>query len=312
MDNDDYIWLDYLTPEQPNQEKTDISVKHYYGIDIKTDKYLQNAIDIWELINKCGKKYFCNYGGKTFQVNIGDRFYVAHFPSQCLNDSGKYPVLIFLHGLTGYSWHSALDKTGLIELANQNNFIVLFGQGHGKITRPVRDKYGGVSFGDIYWQIENPELDMDYINSMMNLQGIIEHCRQDDLNLLELRKMFNDKIYLIGYSNGAMYSFNMCFYDLHLSGICSMMGGYGGLAGYSNSKVSEIIDRPIEISPDIPIMILTGSRDEYLPASKKAFEILLDKNFSNVKFLSIPDRKHTYSKDFEKYIWEYISTNSKN
>ncbi|AKI80569.1 putative hydrolase [Acanthamoeba polyphaga mimivirus] len=312
MDNDNYIWLDYLTTEQFNEPKNDIDVKHYYGIDIETDQYLQNAIDIWELTYKYGEKYFCNYGGKTFQINICDRFYIAHFPLQCLNDGGKYPVLIFLHGLTGYSWHFALNKTGLIELANQNSFIVLFGQGNGEITRPVRDKYGGVSFGDIYWQIENPELDIDYIKSIMNLQGTIEFCEKDDIDLSELRNMFSDKIYFCGYSNGAMFSFNMCFYDLNFSGICSMMGGYGGLAGYSNDKISKIIDRPTEISPDIPVIILTGSLDEYLPASKKAFEILLDKNFSNVKFLSVLDRKHTYSKDFEKYIWEFFSTNTKN
>nr|WBF70360.1 putative oxidoreductase [Megavirus caiporensis] len=315
--NSDDIWLDYLSIDnsESNLGSNLVSnlcdndaVKQYYGINTESDIYLQRAIETWKIIHENGNKYFNIFGGQTFQIDIGDRYYVIHIPNNCLEPGKKFPTLIFLHGLSQSAWNSALKRTGLIDLANKNNFIVIFGQGKGEICCPLRNKDGGISFGDLYWEIEEPELDIHYLKSIMNLEGTINFDNTKyNIDLDGVRNIMSDKIYLCGYSNGGMYSFNMCFSDLKLSGICSMMGGYGGLAAYSGPKIDKFINQSSTVLSNIPIIIVTGTLDEYNPASQKAVEILKEKNFTLVKFFNIDDRKHAYPNDYESIVWNLLN-----
>ncbi|ANB50988.1 putative hydrolase [Powai lake megavirus] len=314
--NDD-IWLDYLSIDNSESNLgsnlgSDLcdndAVKQYYGIDTESDIYLQRAIETWKIVYENNNKYFNTFGGQTFQINIKDRYYVIHVPNNCLESDKKFPTLIFLHGLSQSAWNSALKRTGLIDLANKNKFIVIFGQGKGEICCPFRNKDGGISFGDLYWEIEEPELDIEYLKSIMNLEGTIPFDNlQHNINLNKIRNIMSDKIYLCGYSNGGMYSFNMCFSGLKLSGICSMMGGYGGLAAYSGHKIDKFINKYNATANNIPIIIVTGTLDEYNPASQKAVEILREKNFTSVKFFNIDNRKHSYPNDYESIVWKLFN-----
>ncbi|BCS82820.1 putative hydrolase [Cotonvirus japonicus] len=312
---EDNTWIDYLTiNENDYGVSNNLEIEHYYNINTESDTYLQSAIDTWSLIYKTGTKFIELEFGNIFQVDVYDRYYLIYVPNECIVGE-KYPVVIFLHGLSQSAWHNALKRTGLIELANEKHFIVLFGQGQGEISCPTRDKYGGISFGDIYWNIKNPEIDIDYINQIINLQG--EICdSQKEINLSNIHSMFDmEKIFLWGYSNGAMCAFNMAMSIIRIkfAGICSMMGGYAGLAGYPSKIMESIIDKfDNNLSTNVPVIIITGSLDEYNPASQEAVKMLRDKNFTKVELIIIDGQKHSYPKNYEQRVWKFFVQNLSN
>ena len=80
------------------------------------------------------------------------------------------PLLVFFDGLNSSAWYCALVRTGWIQLSNKYQFLVVFGQGQGTFyeSGPQRNKYGHLSFGDLYWQVEQPKEDLTHVDSLLD------------------------------------------------------------------------------------------------------------------------------------------------
>ncbi|AQN68599.1 esterase lipase superfamily protein [Saudi moumouvirus] len=321
---DENIWMEYITPDIPKKiEIEEQTLLSYYGLNESNDKSLHDAKSIWKLIvrDKC-KCVYSEYG-ITFQMDLNTRYYLVHLPYEYFKSNKKYSVILFLHGLTSWSWDCALRRTNLLELSSRENIIIIFGQGRGELlNEPIRGKDGGIYFGDTYWDMYNPRIDSNYLDQIIKINGsysinssnaiyldnIGEKMLSDniilDINLLRDR-INKEKIYLWGYSNGAMFASLMAliYGNTKYAGICSMMGGWPGLAGYDRSKLVNISQ--LEINPT-PIIIISGTRDSYLKSSKHMYCLASLFGFPNKKIIILPSRKHNYPQDQEYVVWKWF------
>ena len=280
-------WLDYLTPVNFSSSETgDVSDARRLLRDDENDEKLNKAMWTWKISQQVNREY-CSDFGRTFQVDLpNERFFVIHDP---LIKEHSRPLLIFYHGLNGSAWYSALFQTGWLELAVKYKFLVVFGQGQGTFYRngPQRDKHGQLGFGDLYWEIEEPAGDFDYLDSILTYMKKHYADRIDP-----------DRIYFMGYSNGALFSSNVA---VHYGGrtfaaICNHCGGFGGQ--YNEEKMLQ----PQTIVAPLPIYILTGVDDAYKESCLKAKE-LFQAAQCPVQLDVLEGRGHFYYKDREEFLW---------
>nr|WIL05212.1 esterase lipase superfamily protein [Pithovirus mammoth] len=311
--DEEWLWMDFMTVDGNFSDEEETKTKQFFGIEENSDSILSSARSVWQLVIQNGPRIIHFQKGIAFQVNLNDRYYVVYVPFQCLKEE-KVPLLIFLHGLMSSAWYCALKRTHLIELANQNSFIVIFGQANGKFLEsgPIREKWGGISFGDTYWNILDTKIDFNYLNSVTNLEG--EICKgsgeTDSLNikLKDIRnKIDKNRIYLWGYSNGAMFSClsGLTFGRDKFAGICSMMGGWPGKGGYDEQQLLQILDqnpRPTKV------MIVTGELDEYKEASIEAEKLFKKKGFNQAQLIILEGQDHHYVERLEGQIWTFLSS----
>ncbi|QGR54245.1 alpha/beta hydrolase [Moumouvirus maliensis] len=326
---DENIWMDYLTPDLSKdiETKTDQTLLSFYGLNEQSDKSLLEARSIHNLV--IVDKYKCFYSeyGITFQIDLYSRYYVVHLPYEYFKCNKKYSVILFLHGLTSWSWDCALRRTNLLKLSASENVIIIFGQGEGYLlNNPIRGKEGGIYFGDTYWNIYNPEIDANYLDQIIKLEGIsninsINTTYLDEigkrylsenvtLDIDLLRSRINkEKIYLWGYSNGAMFAslLALIYGKSKYAGICSMMGGWPGLAGYDRTKLinlSQIVIHPT------PIIFITGTKDSYLGSTKHMYCLTSLFGFPDKKIIILPLREHKYPQDLENKVWKWFCRKS--
>ncbi|AGF84995.1 lipase superfamily protein [Moumouvirus goulette] len=319
--------MEYITPNNNQVRDTNTSLLSYYGLNESSDKSLQDAKSLWSLIMK--NKYRCVYSeyGVTFQIDLSSRYYVVHLPYEYFNSNKKYSVILFLHGLTSWSWDCALRRTNLLKLSSRKNVIIIFGQGQGELLdEPIRGKEGGIYFGDTYWDMYNPQTDANYFDEIIKLNGrhsinlsntiYLDNIGKEMLSkniipdINSLRKRINQKkIYLWGYSNGAMFASLMAliYGNIKYAGVCSMMGGWPGLAGYDRTKLVNI--SKLEINPT-PIIIITGTEDTYLKSSKHMYCLTILLGFPNNKLIVLPSKKHNYPQDQENIVWKWFCRKS--
>uniref|UniRef100_A0A6G6AC73 Alpha/beta hydrolase family n=1 Tax=Borely moumouvirus TaxID=2712067 RepID=A0A6G6AC73_9VIRU len=326
---DENIWMDYLTPDvaKDTETKTDQTLLSFYGLNEQSDKSLLEARFIYNLVIRDKYKCFYSEYGITFQIDLYSRYYVIHLPYDYFRHGEKYSIILFLHGLTSWSWDCALRRTNLLKLSASENVIIIFGQGEGHLlNNPIRGKEGGIYFGDTYWNIYNPEIDANYLDQIIKLEGIsnlnsINTTYLDDigkrylsenvtLDIDLLRSRINkEKIYLWGYSNGAMFASLMAFIygKSKYAGICSMMGGWPGLAGYDRTKLVNLSQ--ITVYPT-PIIFITGTKDSYLGSTKHMYCLTSLFGFPDKKIIILPSRRHNYPQDLENTVWKWFCRKS--
>ncbi|UJR13889.1 hypothetical protein I4U23_000896 [Adineta vaga] len=252
-------WTDYFTPIHFQFSK-DVRIRDKSRDGLDEDEILARAQWAWN-IGQNQKRYKSEYG-LTYEVSVSsliNRHFIVHEPDQIRQTSDKVPLLIIFHGLNSSAWFMALVRTKWIEKASRNKFFIVFGQSQGKQYRkgPKYNRHGILQFGDdLSWEIQEPKDDFIYFDFILHYMK--EHY-EDQLNL--------SRIYYVGYSNGGLFSSNIAIhYGGHvLTAICNHCGGYGGL-GY---KDEELLN-PNMIKKPLPIYILTGTMDNYLPSCEKA------------------------------------------
>lgn len=286
-------WQDYFTPVSfvtaGSRDESDEYGNCRLLRDDCHDEKLNQAKWAWSISQDINKEYSSEFG-HTFQVDLErHRFFVVHEPKRQLNQTKSIPLLVFYHGLNSSAWYSALVRTGWLQLSAKYHFLVVFGQGQGTFydNGPQRNKFGQVSFGDLYWEIEQPKDDFDYLDSLLSYMKI-KYAHVLD----------TDRIYFMGYSNGAMFSSNVA---VHYGGqtfaaICNHCGGFGGQ--YNEEKILQ----PRNITSPLPIYILTGTDDDYKESCLKAKE-LFEAAHCSVTIAILENRGHSYYKDKEEFLW---------
>lgn len=281
-------WLDYLTPVNFTTISDDNENCRLLRDD-SNDEQVNKAKWAWNISQQITKEYYSEFG-RTFQIDLDkQRFFVVHEPFMNEKTSKSMPLLIFYHGLNSSAWYCALVRTGWLELSVKYNFLVVFGQGQGTFYEngPQRNKFGHLSFGDLYWEIEQPKDDFDYLDSLLNY---MKNKYADRLD--------TDRIYFMGYSNGALFSSNVA---VHYGGqtfaaLCNHCGGFGGQ--YQEEKMLQ----PRDIITPLPIYILTGVDDAYKESCIKA-KSLFELARCPVNIDILDNRGHSYYKDKEEFIW---------
>jgi predicted esterase len=283
-------WLDYFTPMNfTSTNLLDDSGNCRLLRDDCNDEVVNKAKWTWSISQQIEKEYSSEFG-RTYQVDTDkQRFFVVHEPFIIERKQNSMPLLIFYHGLNSSAWYCALVKTAWLQLSVKYNFLVVFGQGQGTfhIGGPLRDQYGHLGFGDLYWEIEEPKDDFDYLDYLLN------YMKNKYGDLLD-----TDRIYFMGYSNGALFSSNVA---VHYGGstfaaLCNHCGGFGGR--YNEEKMLQ----PRDIIVPLPIYILTGVDDAYKESCLKA-KNLFELAHCPVTIDIMENRGHFYYKDKEEFIW---------
>ena len=287
-------WLDYFTPLSLAKTGEDSRARRLLRDD-EDDEQLNKAIWTWK-ISQQTKKDYSSAAGRTYQVDLpNERFFVVHDP---LVKEQSLPLLIFCHGLNSSAWYCALVQTGWLELSVKYKFLVAFGQGQGTFYPhgPLRDKDGGLGFGDLYWEIEEPKGDFDYLDS------VLSYMKEQFADRLD-----PTRIYFMGYSNGALFSSNVAVHYGHrvFAALCNHCGGFGGQ--YNEEKMLS----PLTIDAPLPIYILTGVDDAYYDSCLKAKE-LFQAARCPVQIDVREGRGHSYYKEREEYLWTHFFLNKDN
>ncbi|CAF1178857.1 unnamed protein product [Adineta steineri] len=286
-------WLDYFTPINFTPTNLSIDNNHHENYrllrDDENDEQLNKAKWTHNISQQIKKEYSSEFG-HTFQVDTDkQRFFVVHEPFINEAKQKSMPLLIFYHGLNSAAWYCALVKTNWIQLSVKYNFLVVFGQGQGTFYEdgPVRDQYGSLVFGDLYWKIEEPKDDFNYLDFLLNY---MKNKYNDQLDL--------NRIYFMGYSNGALFSSNVAVHygGSTFSALCNHCGGFGGR--YNEEKMLQ----PRDIITPLPIYILTGDNDAYKESCLKA-KNLFELAHCSVSIDIMENRGHSYYKDKEEFIW---------
>lgn len=281
-------WFDYLTP-LTFESKFSTSALRLLRDD-PNDETLNLAKSTWKISQQTNKEHRSKFG-RTFQVDLpSKRFFVVHEPPLNDKDSqNSFPLLIFFHGLNSSAWFCALVKTGWLELALKYKFFIVFGQGQGTFYAdgPRRNQHGDLNFGDLFWQIENPKEDFDYLDSLL------EYMKNEYSQRLNTKR-----IYFLGYSNGALFSSNVVVrYGRRVfAAVCNHCGGFGGK--YNEEKMLQ----PENTTSPLPIYILTGSNDAYRESCEKA-KVLFENAQCEVSMKIEENRGHSYYRDREEFLW---------
>jgi poly(3-hydroxybutyrate) depolymerase len=290
-------WLDFFTPVNFKSTKQSDDDNCRLLRDYSDDEKVNRAKWAWNISKQVPKEY-CSEFGRTFQVDITDRrFFVVHEPF--INDKKQksLPLLIFYHGLNSSAWYCALVETGWLQLSFKYNFLVVFGQGQGTFYEngPQRDRYSQLGFGDLYWEIEQPKDDFDYLDSL------IDYMKKKYSDQLD-----TDRIYFMGYSNGALFSSNVAvrYGNQIFAALCNHCGGFGGQ--YNEDKMLQ----PRNLIAPLPIYILTGVDDDYKESCLKA-KNLFEMAHCPVVIDILENRGHSYYIDMEEYIWTQFFLNYK-
>jgi predicted esterase len=287
-------WLDYFTSvdftsTKVSDDKEKFNENCRLLRDDCNDERVNQAKWAWNISQQIPKEYSCEFG-RTYQVDLTkERFFVVHEPLISEKKKNSMPLLIFYHGLDSSAWYCALVRTGWLQLSVKYNFLIAFGQGQGTFyaNGPQRNKYGHLGFGDLYWEIEQPKDDFDYLDSLLN------YMKNKYADLLD-----KDRIYFMGYSNGALFSSNVA---VHYGGqifaaLCNHCGGFGGQ--YNEEKMLQ----PRDIITPLPIYILTGVDDDYKESCLKA-KSLFEMAHCPVTIDIMENRGHSYYRDKEEFIW---------
>lgn len=252
--------MDYMSAA-PNSFVED---EIFYDLSNKELVSLRKIID---------RNFYQDSYGKTFSVNVCDRYAVVHIPNNLIE---PMPLLLFYHGLGDHPWHMAINGTNWRVLADKYKFILVFAAGTN--CGAVHDRRCG-------FNIKNPKTDFCYTKQLLDI----------------IKKMYNidnTKIYTVGYSNGAIFSSILAqkYGSKLFKSMVNIMGGFG----YEHSEVSDI-----GIVNPLPILFVTGTDDPYSDGCTYAHDFFLTKDYdSSVKIL--PDHDHTYPIDEETHIWAYL------
>jgi predicted esterase len=300
-------WWEMVSPPSIETKRRTVTeqkyLRYYYGIEAdEPDVKLETAKEIFEKVSKCSD-YHNENCSRTYQLNLSnDRFCVVHVPpsvqqqvnSGIVTDTRDIPVVFFFHGYMSTAWYCALAGTQWCKTADEHEFIVVFGQGQGEgfTDGPRREKWGSVGFGDYHFEIENPSSDFDYINEIFDQLSQSYPCIDPH------------RIYYSGYSNGGMFSCNVIIHygKSRFASVCSMMGGLGG-------HKEENMMNPQDTKHPLPLLLISGETDPYLPACQKAKE-LFELVGCPVQLHVLEQIGHQYpppNHHIEQFVWNFFN-----
>lgn len=172
---------------------------------------------------------------RSLQVDGRDRIYHVHIPAMGAQPAG-FPLLIVLHGGTGNGSRMA-QKSGFSELADREGFIVVYPDGTGLVNNRFTwnaDNCCG------YAHRKNVD-DVGFISALID--RLIEDFDVDPA-----------RVYVTGYSNGAMMSFRLA---------CELSDTIAAAAPYAGALNSDVC----AATEPVPILIMNGEDDENVPVA---------------------------------------------
>lgn len=204
-------------------------------------------------------------GNYSHTVNTADgtREYVVHVP-EGFDASNTYPVLLAFHG--GFGNAEQFERSsGLSEVADERDFVVVYGQGlsFGRLQAPVWN--AGACCG----QAQENRRDID---DVAYVRAVVE----------DVRKRYSideSRVYGTGMSNGAMLTQRLaCEASDLLAGAASVAG---------TIAISDCDpERPI------PILVIHGTDDENVPyAGGTGSEA-----FNRTSYISVEQEFHDWAK----------------
>jgi polyhydroxybutyrate depolymerase len=178
-----------------------------------------------------------------FSFNGVSRLYRLHVPASS-NSLSKKPLLIALHGYGDNPWIMEA-YTGLSRLADKNQFIIVYPYG----TNSPEDKFLSWNAGSCcYSAMAANTDDVGFINALTD-------------NLVSRYPIDPDKIYLIGYSNGAMLVHRLAAQTPEKFAAASAVSG--SIAGESYPTFTPFsLPAP---KRSFPIILFHGEKDLVVP-----------------------------------------------
>jgi len=216
-----------------------------------------------------------------------NRWYGVHLPpAYTLNETKLPPLVISMHGWGGrVSSHEAL--TGLSALADEENFIVVYPQGEGDANASMGNwfSWNGVGSNGTSTS-KGPTCNKNHtkVACYQSCERALGSCDTtnvngpcdwstcaDDVKFLELlldtlgKSLCFDRsrVYMTGFSNGAMWNFEMA--RSRLAGRIAAFAPVSGSPHYGyNDKPN--LDQAAGDSP-MPLMVVHGTKDGVIPAN---------------------------------------------
>ena len=169
---------------------------------------------------------------KNYKLKVGnlDRSYRLHLPKN-YDKNKKYPLIVAFHGLGDSPWVLEINS-GLSRKADKENFIIAYPKGTGRKLSWNAGFCCGYAF-------ENRIDDVGFA------KNLIEKLKKD---------FAVNKVFLVGFSNGGMFAYN-------LSSQISDIDGVAVIAGTAGSN--ELTLPPPTSS--IPLITLHGRKDQVVP-----------------------------------------------
>jgi len=172
-------------------------------------------------------------GSYTIQLQIDGipRTSGVYIPTSYETTPGAFPLVVALHpaGGTGYQMEG---MSGWTELAEEENFIVIFPDGYNNVWNDGR--LGDARIADLN--------DAGFINAAINFMS-------DKLNIDQTR------IYSMGYSMGGMLSFRLA---------CQMPDRLAAIASVA-STMPEYVLPYCSTGETMPVLIIQGTDDQVVP-----------------------------------------------
>jgi len=221
--------------EQVNEVITDLSPNTTYYvrsfIASSSGEYYGNEISFTTLPPSSE----INYGINEFDMVFDDiqREYIVYIP-ESYNHSVPTPILFVFHGLGG-SNTATMNNTGFNEIADEENFIVVYPQGSLFLNLISHWNVGGFTNGS------NAD-DIGFIDYLIpSLSGTY------NINL--------DRVYSTGMSNGGFMSFLLA---------CQLSDKIAAVASVTGSMTTETLE---ECSPirEVPVLQIHGTNDAIVP-----------------------------------------------
>ncbi len=162
------------------------------------------------------------------------RAYVLHLPPSYVGSSGV-PLVVCLHG-GGGDMNFAIKMTGLNAKADSEGFAVVYPNGTGRLRRHFLTWN---AFDCCGWARGKQIDDVGFIRALLaRLEGEL--------------KIDAQRIYLVGFSNGAMMSYRLA------SELSDKFAAFAAVAGSMSGKERE---------PDNPVsaLIIHGRQDRHVP-----------------------------------------------
>lgn len=187
-------------------------------------------------------KFFYSRDFKFF-YNGTARSYRLHFPLGSNSSSGK-PLVIALHGFGDNPWIMEV-YTGLSRLADRNGFIIVYPFGTGGL----QDKYISWNAGSCCSTAVVEKVDdVGFINALTD-------------NLISRYSVDPDRVYLIGYSNGAMLAHRLAAETPEKFAAASAVSG--SVAGESYPDFIHFSLPPPKRA--FPVIMFHGEKDLVVP-----------------------------------------------
>ena len=168
-----------------------------------------------------------------------ERYYFIYTPEN-LDSNKSIPVLFALHGY-GSSAYRHLSYTNYFEIADSNNFIVIYPQGAITASLSSHWNVGG-------WTSKSTVKDIEFLDRIIDLT-------KDKIQIDDTR------LYSSGMSNGGYMSYSLA---------CNLSDKFAAIASVTGSMTNDTYD---ECSPSrpVPVLQIHGLIDLVVPYSGNSF-----------------------------------------